>query len=36
LRTAQIIAWVVLALSLFFLDRVVKSSFLNMVTRSDG
>ena len=36
LRTAQIVAWVVLALSLFFLDRINKESSPSMVTRNNG
>jgi phosphatidylglycerol:prolipoprotein diacylglycerol transferase len=36
LRVAQVAAWILLALSLFFLDRVSKNSVEAMATRSDG
>jgi phosphatidylglycerol:prolipoprotein diacylglycerol transferase len=36
LRAAQIIAWMVLALSLFFLERQSKSYSIIVVTRSEG
>ena len=34
LRAAQIIAWVVLVLSLYLIDRINRSAFTNVVTRS--
>lgn len=36
LRTAQVIAWAVLTLALFFLDRENKNSSSQVVTRRDG
>jgi len=35
LRLAQVIAWIVLALSLFFLDKINRDSLSQMVTRSE-
>ena len=36
LRMAQIVAWVVLALSLYLLDKISKTSINKVATRSDG